>query len=108
MESDPSASDGVHSDDEILEEETAKAAEAAANIGGNPGGDYGVSEEEIPLAEAGEGEAEGFELAERELVENASHDADSNPDPSHLAGRPEDDRTGVEYAEADEEEPEDA
>ncbi len=30
-------------------------------------------EAERPLVEAGEGEAEGFELSERELIEHASH-----------------------------------
>ncbi|MFA4929322.1 MAG: hypothetical protein WC558_12455 [Patulibacter sp.] len=30
-------------------------------------------EENRPLEEAGEGESEGFELAEQELIENASH-----------------------------------
>ena len=58
-------------------EEAAAAAEAAA-IGGTdsdyagsePG--FSASEAERPLAEAGEGEAEGQEQAEAELVENAS------------------------------------
>jgi hypothetical protein len=53
------------------EEEEAAAAEAAG-IGG------GVQSDEPdpalrPLREAGEGEAEGFEDAERALVEHASH-----------------------------------
>lgn len=108
MESDPTTGDSVHSDERLVEEEAAKAAQEAARIGGNPGGDYGVDEEEVPLAEAGEGAAEGFEQAERELVENASHEAEANPDPTHLAGEPEDARTGVEYAEPDEEDAEDA
>jgi hypothetical protein len=68
----PSAPPAV---DEIAEEEAA-AAEAAA-IGGRQS-DYAgreaglpASEEERPLAEAGEGEAEGQEQAEAGLVENA-------------------------------------
>jgi hypothetical protein len=32
-----------------------------------------VPEAERPLAEAGQGEAEGFEQAEQELIEHASH-----------------------------------
>jgi hypothetical protein len=32
-----------------------------------------VDEAQRPLAEAGEGEAEGFEQAEQELIEHASH-----------------------------------
>ncbi len=85
--------------------EEAAAAEEAGAIGGNPGGDYNVeSEADIPVAEGGEGVAEGFELAEEELIENASHEADANPDPTHLQGRPEDALSAeVEYGEADEE-----
>jgi hypothetical protein len=60
------------------------------------------AEEQRPLTEAGQGEAEGFEEAERELIEHASH-GDDGPDPSHLAGKPEE-RTQVEYGEADHEE----
>jgi hypothetical protein len=59
------------------EQEEAAAAEAAA-IGGRvssepPPVDGGPDEAERPLAEAGQGEAEGFEEAERELEEHASH-----------------------------------
>jgi hypothetical protein len=47
------------------------------------------SEEEMrPLREAGEGEAEGFEEAEAELIEHASH-GDQSPDPTEMAGEPE-------------------
>jgi hypothetical protein len=61
-----------------------------------------------PLIEAGEGESEGFEMAERELIENASHGD------QHSAGRiledapdySEDDRAAS-GGEADEEEPAD-
>ena len=41
-----------------------------------------------PSREGGGGEAEGFEEAEEELIEHASH-GDSGPDPSNLAGEPE-------------------
>ena len=90
-------------DDQLVrEEEDAAAAEAGA-IGGrrDPGDER--SEEMRPLEEAGEGEAEGFEEAERELVENASH-GDPAPDPSSLAGEAENeesDEAGVEYGDAD-------
>ena len=60
------------------------------------------AEEQRPLREAGQGEAEGFEEAEKELIEHASH-GDSGPDPTHLAGLPEE-RTQAEYGEADHEE----
>ena len=62
-------------------------------------------EEMRPLREAGEGEAEGFEEAEAELIEHATH-GDSGPDPTHLTGRPEE-RTDAEYGEADHEESQD-
>ena len=60
------------------DEEAEKAAAEAGAIGGNPSSESaptegGPSEAERPLAEAGEGEAEGFEQAESQLVEHASH-----------------------------------
>ena len=58
-------------------------------------------EEMRAVREGGGGEAEGFEQAEEELIEHASH-GDPGPDPSHLAGRPEDYR-GDEGGEADHE-----
>jgi len=59
------------------EQEEAAAAEAAA-IGGRvssepPPAEGEPSEAERPLVEAGQGEAEGFEQGEQELVEHASH-----------------------------------
>jgi hypothetical protein len=55
----------------LRREERAAAAEAGA-IGG-PGPETEGGEAARPLEEAGEGEAEGFEVSERELVEQASH-----------------------------------
>jgi hypothetical protein len=52
------------------EKEVDAAAHAAAAIGGRAG-DENVDPAERPLQEAGEGEAEGFELAEQDLVEAA-------------------------------------
>ena len=101
-------SDGAtHGDEGYVTEQEEEAAREAAKIGGDAG-DYGVDESERALTEAGQGEAEGFELAEEELIENASHDADSNPDPTHMAGREEgSDPTAQSYGEADLEEKED-
>ena len=59
-------------------------------------------EERRPVEEGGGGVAEGFELAEEDLIEHASH-GDDGPDPSHLAGQPEHYR-GDEGGEADHEE----
>ena len=59
------------------------------------------AEEQRAVSEGGGGEAEGFELAEEELIEHASH-GDPGPDPSNLAGEPEEYR-GDEGGEADHE-----
>lgn len=70
------------SEDELVEEETEAAAEEAAAIGGH-GSNEDADPAERPLEEAGEGEAEGFEQAEKDLIEHASH-GDPAPDPSEL------------------------
>jgi hypothetical protein len=86
--------------DRDIEREEAEAAREAANIGGRSGMED-FSEEERPLAEGGEGESEGFELAEEELIERASHEDDQgNP----LTDRPEPEEpggAGATYADAD-------
>lgn len=65
------------SDDDVVARETAEAAAEAAQIGGRTSSEpppvEEVDEAQRPLAEAGEGEAEGFEQAEQELIEHASH-----------------------------------
>jgi hypothetical protein len=59
--------------DTIGDEEAEAAAAEAAKIGG-PAPEYPDADPaQRPLVEAGEGEAEGFELAEEELIDNASH-----------------------------------
>jgi hypothetical protein len=59
-------------------------------------------EEMRPLEESGEGVAEGFEQAEEDLIEHASH-GDPAPDPEDLAGIPEDARANDStYGEPDE------
>ena len=94
-------------DEEYVREEEGAAAEEAARIGG-PGPDYETDEAHRPLEESGEGESEGFEDAERELIENASHD---NSGASALRdafpAEEESDRSTAEYGEADEAIPED-
>jgi hypothetical protein len=67
----------MHAGDLERSEEQAAAAEAGA-IGGRasdvPAPLEGTPDEaQRPLEEAGQGEAEGFEQAERDLVEHASH-----------------------------------
>jgi hypothetical protein len=58
-----------------------------------------------PLIEAGEGESEGFELAEGELVEHAAHGDEHSTQPI-LRDAPDLDEelSDSEYGEADEEE----
>ncbi|MDO8185433.1 hypothetical protein Q5424_09695 [Conexibacter sp. JD483] len=55
------------------EEDEVEAAAAEARAIGGVAGDEGLDPADRPLVEAGEGEAEGFELAEEELVEHATH-----------------------------------
>lgn len=78
-----------------------------ADVGGVDPGER-IDEALRPVYEAGGGDAEGFELAERDLVRNASHD-DGTAYPERDAFTPEReaDRSPVEYGEADEEEPTD-
>jgi predicted lipid-binding transport protein (Tim44 family) len=69
---------GIERDDQLAQREADRAAAEAAAIGGRPSAEpepvAGAADEaQRPLVEAGEGEAEGFEAAERELVEHASH-----------------------------------
>jgi hypothetical protein len=92
-----------YGDDELVSSEEEAAAEEAAAIGGK-GSNQDAPDSERPLQEAGEGEAEGFEDAERELIEHASH-GDPAPYPPDLAGKPEDPRAAdAAYGEADHEE----
>jgi hypothetical protein len=82
------------------EREAELAAAEAASIGGRPGGPPRPPAQQ-PLAEAGEGEAEGFEEAEELLIEHASHGdqqsahtvlrdqgAPEEPDPWRADGEP--------------------
>ena len=63
-------------------------------------------EERRPLEEAGQGEAEGFEQAEQELIEHAEH-RENRLDPEIDAFTPEEesDRSTAEYSEPDEVDP---
>ncbi len=74
--------------DPIAEEEAEAAAAEAAEIGGPAPDDPIEDPAERPLVEGGEGQAEGFELAEAELIDNAEH-GDQKRFPNRDAGRPE-------------------
>ncbi len=82
----------------VAEEEAAAAAREAGAIGGKVRHDAEDPAEQ-PLAEAGEGEAEGFELAERDLEDIASH-GDERRFPDNVPSAPEEPTDAV-YGEAD-------
>jgi hypothetical protein len=88
---------GEERDEAFLEEEEEEAALEAARIGGEAPREVG-DPAEVPLAEAGEGE--GFELAEEELEDHASH-GDQHRFPDADVPDPEDQQEG-EYGEPDE------
>jgi hypothetical protein len=77
-------------------------AEAAAAEAGQVGGNAPIESDDPaqqPLIESGQGEAEGFELAEKRLVDIASH-GDEHRFPDRDVP-PAEDREGVERGEAD-------
>lgn len=86
-------------DEARVAEEEAEAATEAAKIGGRVPRD---SEDPArqPLIESGEGEAEGFELAEEQLEDNATH-GNQRGFPDRDVPLPEE-RGEIEYGEADE------
>jgi hypothetical protein len=84
----------------IAEEESAAAAEAAM-IGG-PAPRDAADPALDPVYQAGGGEQEGFEAAERDLIENATHgDQTGNPLRDAFTPEVESDRSTAVYAEAD-------
>jgi hypothetical protein len=60
-------------DDRSVDAEEEAAAAEAGHIGGDPPDYPDDDPSQRPLEEAGEGESEGFELAEEDLIEEASH-----------------------------------
>lgn len=92
--------------DPIAEEEAEAAAAEAAEIGGPAPDDPVDDPAEQPVVEGGEGVAEGFELAEEELIDNAAH-GDQKRFPNRDAGAPEE-PTDTAFGEPDEEIPADA
>lgn len=88
----------------LAKEEAEAAAAEAAGIGGEAAKDSEDPAEQ-PLIEAGEGEAEGFELAERDLEDIASH-GDQHRFPDNVPS-PSEEQSDAVYGEADEAIPED-
>lgn len=94
------------SDRGIVEEETDAAAEEAAAIGGEmPADEREADPAERPLMQAGQGESEGFEQAERQLVDIASH-GDQHRFPDGVS-RTDEQAVDADFGEADEAIPED-
>lgn len=85
-------------DEELIESETEAAKAEAAGIGGVAPKDSEDPAQQ-PLVEAGQGEAEGFELAEAQLEDIASH-GDEHRFPDRDV-RPAEDRDEAEFGEAD-------
>ncbi len=91
-------------DEAFVEEEEEEAALEASRIGGDAPRDV-TDPADQPIAEGGEGEAEGFELAEKDLIDIASH-GDQHRFPDSATGEPEETQS-AEYGEPDEEIPPD-
>jgi hypothetical protein len=101
----------MESDSEFERRQEDAAAAEAARIGGDPGVEPGYDDDpdrpgisrdpaRHPLDEAGEGEAEGFEVAEAELIDRAENPRGPSPraDQERVS---EDARAETEYGESD-------
>lgn len=86
-------------DEDFVEEEEAEAAREAAGVGGSVPRDTDDPAEQ-PLIEGGEGQAEGFELAEEDLEDIAEH-GDEHRFPDGMS-QPEEPQDPDEYGEPDE------
>lgn len=92
-------------EDPLLRREEGSAAAEAGSIGGDDP-DYEGDEAARPLEEGGEGEAEGFELSERDLGETASHgEGRYSPEADEFAPEEESDRADAVHGEPDEVDP---
>jgi hypothetical protein len=94
----------VHTDDDFVAAEEAAAAAEARGIGGPRLDDAHGDEAFEAVYEAGGGEAEGFEAAEDELIENATHGSGrADPIGDAFTAEAESDEATVVDGEADEE-----
>lgn len=93
--------------DPIAEEEAEAAAAEAAEIGGPAPDDPIDDPAQRPVVEGGEGQAEGFELAEAELIDNAAH-GDQKRFPNRDAPPPEEPTDTAAFGEPDEAIPQEA
>lgn len=88
----------------VAQQEAAAAAEAAAigGVGGTASSETGDPAMD-PVYEAGGGEQDGWEAAEADLIENATHgEGGGNPERDALTPEIESDRSTAVYGEADE------
>ena len=100
MRPDPESEAPPTDDAFVAQEEAAAAAEAAA-IGGRVSPDAGDPALD-PVYQAGGGEQDGFEEAEAELIENATHgDGRGDPERDAFSGELEADRATAVYGEED-------
>jgi hypothetical protein len=91
--------DQERTDEQLIEDEADAAGAEAGEIGGEVPKDTDDPAQQ-PLIEGGEGEAEGFELAEKQLEDIASH-GDEHRFPDRDAP-PAEDPDGADFGEADE------
>jgi hypothetical protein len=105
-EAEVSRMEAERQEDPLAEEEAEAAAAEAAEIGGPAPDDRVDDPAERPVVEGGEGQAEGFELAEAELIDNAAH-GDRKRFPNRDAGPPEE-PTDAAFGEPDEPIPQEA
>jgi len=104
------AAESFDDDPDLATREERAAAAEAASIGGRqpdlggPGDEEPVDEASRPVREAGGGEQDGFELAEHDLVRNASHDDGAGyPERDAFTPEHESDRSPAQHGQADEE-----
>jgi hypothetical protein len=105
-EAEVSRMEAERQDDPIAEEEAEAAASEAAEIGGPAPDDPVDDPAERAVVEGGGGQAEGFELAEQELIDNAAH-GDQKRFPNRDASPPEE-PTDAAFGEPDEAIPQEA
>lgn len=92
--------------DPLADDQAREAAREAGAVGG-PRTDDGLSEAQRPVSEGGGGEAEGFELAEADLVDRAENFGEPGHNPAPRAMHEEAEPNPSTYGEADSEHHED-
>ncbi len=103
----PGSGGQAHGDERYVRHEEEEAAEEAGAIGGERP-EYEGDEADRAVDEGGGGVAEGFEEAEADLIEAASHgEQRHNPAEDAFTPEVESDESTAEYGEADQEEPPD-